>query len=243
MEKWRMIIALTVMVMTMAVQSFTGTEMVGLSVIKSEYSDKNQNNNIRIFYPQIQGLGDEIREEKVNVLIKEDATKLVGGYLYEDNNLFHDLDYEIKFLNDRVFSICYKGSYGGTTNGQKLSPIILTTTVDIGTGKILTINDVVNDFDALCGMLVEDRFENVTMWDGRKGERKISERYIQDEGLAGSLQKEEWDITAGTNFGWYVNGRQFVIVLNEVVTYNEFAIDISEVEDILDHGFLDMLGR
>ena len=44
-----MIIALTVMVMTMAVQSFTGTEMVGLSVIKSEYSDKNQNNNIRIF--------------------------------------------------------------------------------------------------------------------------------------------------------------------------------------------------
>lgn len=114
--------------------------------------------------------------------------------------------------------------------------------MDIGTGKILTLNDVVNDFDALCGMLVEDRFENVTMWDGRKGERKISERYIQDEGLAGSLQKEEWDITAGTNFGWYVNGRQFVIVLNEVVTYNEFAIDISEVEDILDHGFLEMLG-
>ena len=158
-----MIIALTVMVMTMAVQSFTGTEMVGLSVIKSEYSDKNQNNNIRIFYPQIQGLGDEIREEKVNVLIKEDATKLVGGYLYEDNNLFHDLDYEIKFLNDRVFSICYKGSYGGTTNGQKLSPIILTTTVDIGTGKILTLNDVVNDFDALytgrrtCGKFAEGR--------------------------------------------------------------------------------------
>ena len=56
------------------------------------------------------------------------------------------------------------------------------------------------------------------------------------------MQKEEWDITAGTNFGWYVNGRQFVIVLNEVVTYNEFAIDISEVEDILDHGFLEMLG-
>ena len=85
MEKWRMIIALTVMVMTMAVQSFTGTEMVGLSVIKSEYSDKNQNNNIRIFYPQIQGLGDEIREETESPVGKSGGAfcccwKCVRGY-------------------------------------------------------------------------------------------------------------------------------------------------------------------
>ena len=46
-----------------------------------------------------------------------------------------------------------------------------------------------------------------------------------------------------TNFDWYTDGSRFVIVISKWNTNDEFAIDLSEVEDILDREFLEKLGR
>ena len=85
-----------------------------VSIIKKEYSNQRRHNEIQIFYPQIQGLDDEGKEKRINYQIRKDATRLVSGIVYEKDNLWHNLDYEIKFLNGKMISVCYKGRSGAT---------------------------------------------------------------------------------------------------------------------------------
>ncbi len=203
------------------------------------YCNQSGRNDIQVFYPQICGIGDDGKEECINTVIKEDALKQVRGELLLFRKLIHELDYEVKFLNGELVSIVYEGYYG--TYGGRLPPTAFATTVDITGGKLLKLKDVVTDLGVLGEMLLEDRFENVTMWDGMKGDATVGESYSRrkDE-LFVLLQAEEWDMI-GSNVSWYTDGAHFVILLDEGLTYNEFSIDISEVEDILGKGFLEKL--
>ena len=70
-----------------------------VSIIKKEYRNQRRNNDIQVCYPQIQGLDDEGKEKRINYQIRKDATRLVSGELYKNDNLWHNLDYEIKLVN------------------------------------------------------------------------------------------------------------------------------------------------
>ena len=216
-----------------------------VSIIKKEYSNQRRHNEIQIFYPQIQGLDDEGKEKRINYQIRKDATRLVSGIVYEKDNLWHNLDYEIKFLNGKMISVCYKGRSGATIAVERGWPNILTTTVDIEEGKILRLKDVVTDFDKLCEMLVEDEFEGITKWEGVAG-NTVSQQYRYTKQSVDWIKErmiEGWVPPDATNFDWYTDGSRFVIVISKWNTYDEFAIDLSEVEDILDSEFLEKLGR
>ena len=216
-----------------------------VSIIKKEYSNQRRHNEIQIFYPQIQGLDDEGKEKRINYQIRKDATRLVSGIVYEKDNLWHNLDYEIKFLNGKMISVCYKGRSGATIAVERGWPNILTTTVDIEAGKVLRLKDVVTDFDTLCEMLIEDEFEGITKWDGVAG-NTVSQKYGYPKQSLGWIKErmiEGWIPPDATNFDWYTDGSRFVIVISKWNTYDEFAIDLSEVEDILDSEFLEKLGR
>ena len=216
-----------------------------VSIIKKEYSNQRRHNEIQIFYPQIQGLDDEGKEKRINYQIRKDATRLVSGIVYEKDNLWHNLDYEIKFLNGKMISVCYKGRSGATIAVERGWPNILTTTVDIEAGKVLRLKDVVTDFDTLCEMLVEDEFEGITKWEGVAG-NMVSQQYGYPKESVDWIKermKEGWVSLDATNFDWYTDGSRFVIVISKWNTYDEFAIDLSEVEDILDSEFLEKLGR
>ena len=215
------------------------------SIIKKEYSNQRRHNEIQIFYPQIQGLDDEEKEKRINYQIRKDATRLVSGIVYEKDNLWHNLDYEIKFLNGKMISVCYEGRSGATIAVERGWPNILTTTVDIEAGKVLRLKDVVTDFDTLCEMLIEDEFEGITKWDGVAG-NTVSQEYRYTKQSVGWIKErmiEGWVPPDATNFDWYTDGSRFVIVISKWNTYDEFAIDLSEVEDILDSEFLEKLGR
>ena len=216
-----------------------------VSIIKKEYSNQRRHNEIQIFYPQIQGLDDEGKEKRINYQIRKDATRLVSGIVYEKDNLWHNLDYEIKFLNGKMISVCYKGRSGATIAVERGWPNILTTTVDIEEGKILRLEDIVTDFDTLCEMLIEDEFEGITKWDGVAG-NTVSQEYRYTKQSVGWIKErmiEGWVPPDVTSFDWYTDGSRFVIVISQWNTYDEFAIDLSEVEDILDREFLEKLGR
>ena len=216
-----------------------------VSIIKKEYSNQRRHNEIQIFYPQIQGLDDEGKEKRINYQIRKDATRLVSGIVYEKDNLWHNLDYEIKFLNGKMISVCYEGRSGATIGVERGWPNILTTTVDIEEGKILRLKDVVTDLDKLCEMLVDDEFEGITKWEGVAG-NTVSQNYrYTKQDVEGMTERMKGGWTAGSviNFDWYTDGSRFVIVMSEWYTYDEFAIDLSEVEDILDSEFLEKLGR
>ena len=216
-----------------------------VSIIKKEYSNQRRHNEIQIFYPQIQGLDDEGKEKRINYQIRKDATRLVSGIVYEKDNLWHNLDYEIKFLNGKMISVCYKGRSGAVIGGGRGWPNILTTTMDIEEGKILRLEDIVTDFDTLCEMLIEDEFEGITKWDGVAG-NTVSQQYRYTKQSVDWIKErmiEGWVPPDATNFDWYTDGSRFVIVISKWNTYDEFAIDLSEVEDILDSEFLEKLGR
>ena len=216
-----------------------------VSIIKKEYSNQRRHNEIQIFYPQIQGLDDEGKEKRINYQIRKDATRLVSGIVYEKDNLWHNLDYEIKFLNGKMISVCYKGRSGAVIGGGRGWPNILTTTMDIEEGKILRLEDIVTDFDTLCEMLIEDEFEGITKWDGVAG-NTVSQEYRYTKQSVGWIKErmiEGWVPPDVTSFDWYTDGSRFVIVISQWNTYDEFAIDLSEVEDILDREFLEKQGR
>ena len=169
--------------MCMAVLIFMNVLAVAgeeLFIVKKEYRNQRRNNDIQVFYPQIQGLDDEGKEKRINYQIRKDATRLVSGELYKNDNLWHNLDYKIKFVNGEIISILYKGFSGVNIGypgaGLRTYPEILTTTVDIEEGKILRLEDIVTDFDTLCEMLIEDEFEGITKWDGVAG-NTVSQQY------------------------------------------------------------------
>ena len=207
-----------------------------ISIIRKEYINERMGNDIQVCYPQIQGLDDEEKEKRINYQIRKDATKLIGGEAYEKNRLACGLDYEIKFFNGELISVHYKGWCGGITRGRGIPPVILATNIDIESGKLLKLNDIITNFDTLAELLVEDKFEGITKWEGVAG--TFSQGYGDTkEGM------EEW-LKGGKGLGWYTDGSKFVIMITtKYWSYDEFAIDLSEVEDILDREFLEKLGR
>ena len=220
-----------------------------ISIIRKEYINERMGNDIQVCYPQIQGLDDEGKEKRINYQIRKDATRLVSGELYKNDNLWHNLDYEIKLVNGEIISILYKGFSGVNIGypgaGLRTYPEILTTTVDIEEGKILRLEDIVTDFDTLCEMLIEDEFEGITKWDGVAG-NTVSQQYRYTKQSVDWIKErmiEGWVSRDVTSFDWYTDGSRFVIVISKWNTYDEFAIDLSEVEDILDREFLEKLGR
>ena len=211
-----------------------------VSIIKKEYSNQRRHNEIQIFYPQIQGLDDEGKEKRINYQIKKDATRLVSGELYKNDNLWHNLDYEIKLVNGEIISILYEGFSGVNIGypgaGHRTEPEILATTVDIESGKRLKLSDIITDFDTLAELLVEDKFEGITKWEG------VASTFSQDYGWT-KKGVEKW-LKGEEDLGWYTDGSKFVIMITtKYWSYDEFAIDLSEVEDILDSEFLEKLGR
>ena len=207
-----------------------------ISIIRKEYSNERGENDILVFYPQIQGLDDEGKEKRINYQIRKDATKLIYGEPYAKNRLACRLDYEIKFFNGEIISVYYEGRCGGITRGRGIPPVILATNMDIESGKLLKLNDIITNFDTLAELLVEDRFEGITKWEG------VASIFSQGYGDTKDA-KEEW-LKGGNGLGWYTDGSKFVIMITtKYWSYDEFAIDLSEVEDILDREFLEKLGR
>lgn len=241
MGKGKCVAVLVALFMSVFTEWFAGNGgEAEMHLERKVYCNQSGRNDIKIFYPQIYGIGDGGKEACINTIIKENALKQVRGELFLARELIHKLDYEVKFLNGGLVSIVYKGKCGGIEG--RLPPTAFATNIDIREGKLLKLKDVVIDLGVLWEMLLEDRFENVTMWDGMKGDATVGERYSRrKDDLFELLQAEEWDMI-GSNVSWYTDGAHFVILLDEGLTYNEFSIDISEVEEILDKGFLEKLG-
>ena len=51
---------------------------VDFEMIRESYHYNEQRNDINIYYPQLAGLEDGAKEEKINALIEEDVKKVIG---------------------------------------------------------------------------------------------------------------------------------------------------------------------
>lgn len=87
-----------------------------LTIEEKVYVNQEEYNEIEIIYPQLQGMKDEDKEYRINCLIENDIKKILKkNSLFDENNLFLHLDYEVKFLNNNIISIVYKGSEGDSS--------------------------------------------------------------------------------------------------------------------------------
>lgn len=77
------------------------------------------NLEINIYFHQISGFEDTAKEERINTLIKQDVKKIGKENKEDDDTLFCiNLDYEVKFLNEQIISILYKGRRGYIMPGR-----------------------------------------------------------------------------------------------------------------------------
>lgn len=209
---------------------------VDFEVKREAYHYNEQRNDINIYYPQLTGFVDAAKEKRINALIEEDVKKWIGETNKEgDDSLYClDLDYEVKFLNDRMISILYKGGHGYITAGHGYPAKAAATTIDMEEEKVIALKDIA-DVSKLGDMLLADEFQNITMWEGVIPDCKASEEiYIYDDGLDADLQERH---------SWYTDGEHFIIVLVDTnfSDYLEYSIDIESVSPILDETFLKKL--
>ena len=99
--------------------------------------------------------------------------------------------------------------------------------------KILSLKDIIADYNVLYDMLMADKFEKTTKWEGQAGQYKISGEYSSAERLMKELKGDD------ENIEWYIDDEYFVIViLGGCTDYNEYAISLQDARLFLQKDFI-----
>lgn len=201
-------------------------------------SDQDVNADIEISYPQLTGYVDEKKQESINKLILADLEKVVEAGLDDiGEELALELEYEVKSINENMISIFYHGGYGEVGYQNGFEPIAICTNIDLTKGKIISLDEVVADFDELRRLLLSDVFENISVWDGIKGTDKISREYSGNkEKLLTNLQNDRFDFS-NHYIEWYITDDSFVVVSLYSSVYQEYSQCISNLEGIFSDYF------
>ena len=235
---------------------------------ETAYDYKNEYCLVNLSYPQMVGSRDKEKESKINRLIDDDVKKLMelaapdeeNGYIFEIGTFL----YEIEYADEKFISISYDGYAQYFSPGKGFDSSMMATTIDCEEMKVLELKDVVSDLDGLCQMLMEDRFEHITAWEGRTGDYKMSDiysygdedwSYLLLEELNGNDREIEWyikkrkmslldwwSILWGNDVDEALVDKDFVIVdlqfMGAGVAHNEFAIEMEQIRELLKEDFV-----
>ena len=231
---------------------------------ETTYDYKNEYCLVNLSYPQMVGSRDKEKESKINRLIEDDVKKLMelaapdeeNGYIFEIGTFL----YEIEYADEKFISISYDGYAQYFSPGKGFDSSMMATTIDCEEMKVLELKDVVSDLDGLCQMLLDDRFEGITLWDGVGDLEKVSTTYRGDgaecdllEDLNGDNRDIEWYIKErkmsfsdrwsafwGDEVDKALAGKDFVIVILKD-NYNEYAIDMRQIRELLKEDFVESM--
>ncbi len=140
--------------------------------------------NVKLVYPQIQGLGDSTFENEINDIIKknifEDLETMTVTRDEHGKEFTLEYDYDIALASKNLISIIYRGYSHASKNSHPLSRF-RTANVDLQTGDELRIDDLV---------IINDTF--VTRFNN---ERRYSGRFEKDLNYDSELcfQSQLWD--------------------------------------------------
>lgn len=235
---------------------------------KDEYYDVD-----KLVYLQMVGSRDKEKERKINQLLEDDRKKVMemeppdsypdDGWEYRFHVGTHRCD--VEYADEKFISISYSGWVVRQRKGPYgLPTTMMATTIDCEEMKVLELKDVVSDLDGLCQMLMEDRFEHITAWEGRTGDYKMSDiysygdedwSYLLLEELNGNDREIEWyikkrkmslldwwSILWGNDVDEALVDKDFVIVdlqfMGAGVAHNEFAIEMEQIRELLKEDFV-----
>lgn len=112
-------------------------------------------NNIKINYPQLTKSSDQHKEKTINRLVKNEAIKVLNYYLPEVQDLTLEINYEIKSKSPSLLSIQYTG-VGYMNGAAHPNNHYYTTNIDIETGTILKLKDMINIDENFVGNLKQN---------------------------------------------------------------------------------------
>ncbi len=217
-----------------------------LFVTKCTYEVKNVTTDVEIQYPKLTGFEDNAKENRINALIENDAKRLMDSLLQterlEESQLCVWLDCEITYLDDDLLSIFYTGQYGFIVPWQGPDAVAMATTIDLEKEEILNLKDIIADLSGLEQMLLNDEFENISVWDGEISTLRISNEYSGEakELLTKGLQSDGNE--TNRNIEWYIKDNNLVIVSLRSY-YNEYAASLSQVQNLMTEEFLVKVGE
>ena len=265
-KRWYIIVAVMVVLVMVGIFCFVRWERkssdLSFQFEETVYDYENEYCRVKLSYPQMTGNSDKEKESKINRLIEADIKKLMElaapdeeyGYIFTIGNRF----YEIEYADEKFISISYDGWAEYQPPGRGLHFSMMATTIDCEEMKVLELKDVVSDLNGLCQMLLDDRFEGITLWDGVGDLEKVSTTYRGDgaecdllEDLNGDDRDIEWYIKEremsfserwnafwGDDVDKALAGKDFVIVTLRDYYYHEYAIDMRQIRELLKEDFV-----
>ena len=230
------------------------------------YDYENEYCRVKLSYPQMTGNSDKEKESKINRLIEADIKKLMelaapdeeNGYIFVIGTFL----YEIEYVDEKFISISYSGWVVRQRKGPYGFPAtMMATTIDCEEMKVLELKDVVSDLNGLCQMLLDDRFEGITLWDGVGDLEKVSTTYRWAGAECGLLEdlngddrdiewyikeremsfSERWSAFWGDDVDKALAGKDFVIVTLRDYYYHEYAIDMRQIRELLKEDFVESM--
>ena len=208
-------------------------EAIYTEEFKAEEDSQQESVSIELHYPQISGMGDSAKEERINALIRQDIFEILEhepltwpDYCFSAGTICS----EVKFLNGSIVSIFYTGYCGYISPGRGVgAPFGRAITIDIESERIMALDDVISDFDTLSTLLMDNKFENITEWEGQKGNYPFNRENV--------TRPNEWKMSSQCK-SWYTDGKNLVIIETVLDTYNEYSKNIRSVYNIFKEDFI-----
>ena len=147
------------------------------------YQDERLDINITIEYPEI-SLSDEALEEKVNEALRE--AFFYGYYsedrLYPEESVYTYIgrSYLVTREDEGYFSVCiYEGNYTrGTVHPNEWESGV---TIDMKTGEVLHLEDVIGEGRSVKSLLESGAFESLISWEGEQTQDWIDRLDLEED--------------------------------------------------------------
>ncbi|NDO45582.1 hypothetical protein [Clostridium sp. MD294] len=248
------------------------TENLNYTIQKGYYLvGADGNNTTEVYYPQIDSVSilpedtkQEILLEQVNndiaktVLLREGST----NFFAEQNTVSTATEgeskrepkiittyYRVQTANEKIISVLYEESISAV--GSALNCGAVGTTLSLAENRLLQLNEMITDFDALLTLLETDQFTPIPYYEKETPYfSKVLENtnYMRDEIL--EILKNNNRRTFFTEgdegaeilwekrvFDWYLWDNKLVMIYIDDKSYYQYSIELEKIRDIIDNTF------
>lgn len=225
-------------------------------IVKKTYSN---NKNITIRLPQIENLGDDVKQAQLNAVLKDDALKLLNNYdewakqtgQPADDAVAASIDYEVMFQGSHLLSVVYWG--GSSLQNIRSERDFHTINLDLATGELLRLKDFVNIDRSFVDKFIGGKFiSNNSIYSDAAGNKAITDEVNQSldflyqikstpdyDGLLrffkGADEVSADGIVTSCNFSYITDHSVGIAVMVSHASgnYAEFEISFEDIKDNL----------
>ena len=248
------------------------TENLNYNIQKGYYLvGADGNNTTEVYYPQINSVSilpedtqQEILIEQINsdiaktVLLREGST----NFFAEQNAVSTATEgeskrepkvittyYRVQTANEKVVSVLYEESISAL--GSALNYGAVGTTISLAENRLLQLNEMITDFDALLTLLETDQFTSIPYYEKetpRFSEVLENTNYMRDEIL--EILKNNNRRTFFTEgdegaeilwekrvFDWYLWDNKLVMIYIDDKNYYQYSIKLEKIRNIINDTF------